>query len=61
MTAEQLAFLLDIAKKNHLCNTLVETGNDSRDFPTVAVWNIREALQQAFAAGLEAGKKNGAP
>ena len=43
--------LTEIAAKHLKIETLEEQGLDSQDFHDVAVWNIRAALEAAFAAG----------
>ena len=43
---------------DHLFIETLETRNSDRlDFHDVAVWNIKAALQAAFEAGQQAGKK----
>ena len=49
--------LTQIAKDNLFLDTL-ETRNCGDDFKEQAVWCIKEALTQAYQAGLEAGKEN---
>lgn len=51
------ALLLKIAKKHFDVETLATRKSDSMDFKEVAVWSIEAALQDAYAAGLAAGKK----
>ena len=46
--------LTEIAKK-HLNHETLETRNsDSLDFHDVAVWSLKDALQEAYEAGLNA-------
>jgi hypothetical protein len=45
--------LTGIAQKNLNINTLETQKSDSLDFHDVAVWQIREALQDAFLAGMK--------
>lgn len=48
--------LLKIAKKHFDVETLATRKSDSLDFHDVAVWSIKNALQEAYEAGLKAGK-----
>lgn len=49
------AILTQIAER-HLDISSLETQNsDRQDFHEVAVWNLKEALQAAYEAGLEKG------
>ena len=41
----------EIARKHLNIDTLIERKSDSLDFHEVAVWNMRAALEAAFAAG----------
>ena len=45
------ALLLDIAARHFFLETLDARNSDSLDFHDVAVWSIRAALEEAFAAG----------
>lgn len=47
---EQL--LIDIAKKHLNIETLETRNSDSLDFHDVAVWCLKDALQEAYEAGL---------
>lgn len=38
--------------------TLTTRNSDQLDFHDVSVWSISDALQQAYAAGFEAGQKH---
>ena len=38
-------------------DTLATRNSDSLDFHDLAVWRIKEALEAAYTAGREAGKK----
>ncbi|MFI4912423.1 MAG: DUF6900 domain-containing protein [Sedimentisphaeraceae bacterium JB056] len=49
--------LSKIAKENLFLDTL-ETQKCGDDFQEQAVWCIKEALTQAYKAGLEEGKKS---
>jgi hypothetical protein len=46
-----------IARENLLIDTLTERKHDDLDFHEVAVWNVRQALERAYAAGLDAGRR----
>ena len=52
---EQL--LTQIAQSKLGIETLETRRSDSLDFHDVAVWCLREALEAAFNAGLEQGRK----
>ena len=52
---EQL--LTQIAQSKVGIETLETRKSDSLDFHDVAVWCLREALEAAFNAGLEQGRK----
>jgi hypothetical protein len=52
------ALLLEIAAKHfHTIETLETQHSDRLDFHDVAVWAIRAALNEAYAAGLAAAAK----
>ena len=52
------ALLLEIAVKHfHSVETLETRNSDRLDFHDVAVWAIRAALKEAYAAGLAAATK----
>jgi hypothetical protein len=52
------ALLLEIATKHfHSIETLETRNSDRLDFHDVAVWAIRSALTEAYAAGLAAATK----
>ncbi len=54
-TQQQIDQLLtEIAKKHLSLETLETRNSDSLDFHDVAVWSLREALQEAYEAGLNA-------
>ena len=55
---DRAAILAKIAKENRLCDTLETRRADSLDFHDVAVWNIKEALEQAWAAGYQQCQKD---
>ena len=44
--------LIEIAKKHLSIETLETRNSDSLDFHDVAVWAIKDALQEAYEAGL---------
>lgn len=44
-----------IAQKNFRVDTLETQNSDSLDFHDVAVWQIKEALTDAFLAGMQTG------
>ncbi|MAM33442.1 MAG: hypothetical protein CMH28_00015 [Micavibrio sp.] len=46
--------LIEIAKKHLSIETLETRNSDSLDFHDVAVWALKEALQEAYEAGLNA-------
>lgn len=46
--------LAEIAKKHLSLETLETRNSDSLDFHEVAVWAIKDALQEAYEAGLNA-------
>jgi hypothetical protein len=47
--------LTGIAQKNLGIDTLETRNMDDLDFYDVSVWNIKEALQDAFVAGMTTG------
>ncbi|MGX0879451.1 hypothetical protein ACSSV4_004160 [Roseovarius sp. MBR-154] len=52
------ALLLEIAAKHFYSIETLETRNSDRlDFHDVAVWSIRAALEEAYAAGVAAASK----
>ncbi len=52
------ALLLEIATRHfHSIETLETQNSDRLDFHDVAVWAIRAALEEAYAAGLAAAKR----
>ena len=52
------ALLLEIATRHfHTIQTLETQHSDRLDFHDVAVWAIRAALNEAYAAGLAAAKR----
>lgn len=52
------ALLTDIAQRYfHGLETLETRNRDALDFHDVAVWAIRHALEEAYAAGLAAATK----
>jgi hypothetical protein len=46
-----------IAKTTLRLETLETRSSDSLDFHDLAVWAIKAALEEAYKAGLEAGRK----
>jgi len=54
-TQQQIDQLLTEIAKKHLSFETLETRNsDSLDFHDVAVWSLKEALQEAYEAGFNA-------
>ena len=51
------ALLQEIAAKHFFLETLETRNSDSLDFHEVAVWSIRSALEEAFAAGQAAAAR----
>ena len=51
------ALMLDIAKRYFLVETLDTRNSDGLDFHEAAIWSIRAALIDAYAAGLAAAKR----
>lgn len=47
--------LTEIAQKNFGIQTLKTQNSDGLDFHDVSVWQIKEALQDAFIAGMTCG------
>jgi len=47
--------LTQIAQKNFNIETLEARNMDNLDFHEVAVWQIQDALNDAFLAGMQAG------
>ncbi len=45
--------LTDIAKKHLSLETLETRNSDGLDFHDVAVWSLKDALQEAYEAGLQ--------
>lgn len=45
--------LTDIAKKHLNIETLETRNSDGLDFHDVAVWSLKDALQEAYEAGLQ--------
>lgn len=46
--------LVEIAKKHLNLETLETRNSDSLDFHDVAVWSLKDALQEAYEAGFNA-------
>ena len=57
MKHDQITTLLAIAQKHFGVETLDERKRDSLDFHDIHVGQIKAALEAAYQAGLEAGKK----
>ena len=51
------ALLTQIAQQHLGIETLQTRRSDSLDFHDVAVWCVRDALEAAFKAGIEEGRK----
>ena len=51
------ALMLDIAKRHFSVETLDTRNSDGLDFHEVAIWSIRAALIEAYAAGLAAARR----
>jgi hypothetical protein len=51
------ALILDIANRHFFIETLETQNSDRLDFHDVAVWAIRAALNEAYAAGVAAATK----
>jgi hypothetical protein len=49
------ALILGIAQRQFFIETLETRNRDRLDFHDVAVWAIRDALEEAFEAGRRAG------
>ena len=50
-TAARDALIFDIAQRRFFIETLENRNRDRLDFHDVAVWAIRDALEEAFEAG----------
>ncbi len=51
------ALILDIAMRHFFVETLETRNSDGADFHEVAVWALRAALQEAYAAGIAAANR----
>ncbi|AMY71313.1 DUF6900 domain-containing protein [Frigidibacter mobilis] len=51
------ALVLGIAKRHFFVETLETRNSDGLDFHEVAVWALRAALHEAYAAGFAAAKR----
>ncbi|SIS92017.1 DUF6900 domain-containing protein [Phaeovulum vinaykumarii] len=51
------ALMLDIAKRHFFVETLDTRNSDGLDFHEVAVWAMRTALEEAYAAGLAEARR----
>jgi hypothetical protein len=51
------ALMLDIAKHHFFVETLDTRNSDGLDFHDVAIWSIRAALIEAYAASLAAARR----
>jgi hypothetical protein len=54
-SAQRDALFLEIAQRRFFIETLETRNRDRLDFHDVAVWAIRDALEEAFEAGRRAG------
>lgn len=52
-TQQNDQLLTEIAKKHLNIETLETRNSDSLDFHDVAVWSLKDALQEAYEAGLQ--------
>ena len=52
------SILRDIARKYLDITSLRSTGNDLSDKRVVMVWNVKDALNEAYKAGFKDGKKD---
>lgn len=52
--------LEQIAKKYLLVETLETRNSDDMDFYNLAVWNLKEALLEAYNRGIDDARKNDA-
>jgi hypothetical protein len=57
MTASNKQEIFKIAFRNFGLETLETRNNDNLDFHDLAVWSIKDALEEAYQLGLAAGKK----
>jgi hypothetical protein len=58
-TTDTAQLFLEIAKRNMPSVETLETRNrDALDFHDIAVWSIRQALAEAYAAGQAAAKRS---
>jgi len=55
LDAARDALILEIAQRRFFIETLETRNRDRLDFHDVAVWAIRDALEEAFEAGRRAG------
>jgi hypothetical protein len=55
LAAARDALILEIAQRRFFIETLETRNRDRLDFHDVAVWAIRDALEEAFEAGRRAG------
>ena len=56
-TAARDALIFEIAQRRFFIETLETRNRDRSDFHDVAVWAMRNALEEAYAAGLAAAAK----
>ncbi|OJF99378.1 DUF6900 domain-containing protein [Pararhizobium antarcticum] len=56
--AAREALILDIAQRRFFIETLETRNRDRLDFHDVAVWAIRDALEEAFEAGRRAATQS---
>ena len=50
--------LRDIARRHLDIKSLRATGNDLADKRVIMVWEVKDALHEAYRAGFQDGKKN---
>ena len=56
--ARRDALILEIAQRRFFLETLETRNRDRLDFHDVAVWAIRDALEEAFEAGRRSGNQS---
>ena len=61
LAARRDALILEIAQRHFFLETLETRNRDRLDFHDVAVWAIRDALEEAFEAGCQAVSKTATP
>ncbi|WP_229747907.1 DUF6900 domain-containing protein [Marivita lacus] len=58
LAAARNALILEIAQRRFSLETLETRNSDRLDFHDVAVWAIRDALEEAFEAGRRAASQS---